>query len=165
MTAHVNTMAWFQSSSWWIILMMGHWSLNPLPMISDDDDKVTRHHGSVFLEGHCRVLFQLYRFITCLISYLWIHNNHIGPQQHHHQKKIIIAQNIFAFQEHVNVKRCLCLWYPIGLRLECARAAQMFYHQVSCVYCTPEHQRELVMMMTTLMVWRWWWHLLFLCEK
>ena len=40
----------------------------------------------------------------------------------------------------MSMLKCLCLWYPMGLRLECARAAQMFYHQVSCAYCTPEHQ-------------------------
>ena len=114
----------------------------PLSMISDDDDKVTRHHGSVFLEGHCRVLFQLYRFITCLISYLWIHNNHIGPQQHHHEKNHFRTKYI-CFPGTCQCKKMsvslISYWTKIGM---CNSSTDVLPPGVLCVLYTRTSTRN-----------------------
>ena len=40
-------------------------------------------------KGHCRIEFQLYHFITCFISDLWLHNKYIRAHQHQQCKKIL----------------------------------------------------------------------------
>ena len=138
-------MAWFQSSSWWIILMMGQWSLNPYQwsaMMMTRLLDTTEVFSKRVIVGFCfnfiassLVWFPIYGFTTIISE----HSSSI--------KKIIPAQNIFAFQEHVNVKMSVSLisyWTKIGM---CKSSTDVLPPGVLCVLYTRTSTRN----------WWWWW--------